>query len=132
VLWDSYKSIRGVSPESLTLLEDYSELAEVTFGTYQEACTGTAIYDGSLAVVYPAMGLANEAGEVLGKVKKKLRDGGDYNVADLKAEIGDVLWYMAALCTDLDIDLEDVALSNLDKLQSRMDRDVLGGSGDYR
>ena len=105
---------------------------EVTFGTYQEACTGTAIYDGSLAVVYPAMGLANEAGEVLGKVKKKLRDGGDYNVADLKAEIGDVLWYMAALCTDLDIDLEDVALSNLDKLQSRMDRGVIGGSGDDR
>lgn len=103
-----------------------------TFEEYQLAASETAIYSDSLKVMYPAMGLAGEVGEVLNKVKKHYRDGTELDTEGLTKELGDVLWYLAALATDLDIDLEDAAGGNLTKLQSRMERGVIGGSGDYR
>ncbi|MCX5943705.1 MAG: hypothetical protein NTU65_11760 [Cyanobacteria bacterium] len=51
---------------------------------------------------------------------------------DLRLELGDVLWYLAQLASELDLDLEDIAAANLAKLASRMDRNVIGGSGDRR
>jgi len=87
-------------------------------------------------LVYPALGLANEAGEVAGKVKKIMRDrGGVVTDADrdaLRYELGDVLWYLAQLCTELDLTLTDVARANLDKLADRVARGVLHGDGDHR
>lgn len=87
-------------------------------------------------LVYPVLGLANEAGEVSGKVKKIFRDkGGILDDADrqaLTAELGDVLWYLAEICTQADIELADVAESNLVKLASRMERGTVQGSGDNR
>jgi NTP pyrophosphatase (non-canonical NTP hydrolase) len=80
--------------------------------------------------------LVSEAGEVAGKVKKVLRDDkGQFlpeKRQEIAKEIGDVLWYIAALCTDLNVDMEAVAQGNLDKLNSRLARGVLGGSGDNR
>jgi NTP pyrophosphatase (non-canonical NTP hydrolase) len=80
--------------------------------------------------------LANEAGEVAGKIKKLFRDkGGRITAADresLKMELGDVLWYLAQICTELDLDLGEVAAANLEKLLSRKERGTIGGDGDQR
>ncbi len=87
-------------------------------------------------IVYPTLGLANEAGEVAGKVKKIFRDkGGEISEADrqaLKQELGDVLWYLAQICTELNLTLEEVAEANLEKLFSRLERNQIRGDGDNR
>ena len=101
------------------------------FNEYQEEASKTAIYPEQYKIVYPALGLAGEAGEVAEKVKKHIRDG-VLNVEDLKKELGDVLWYLAAITSDLGLSLDDVAESNLQKLRSRQARGVIGGSGDNR
>ena len=98
---------------------------------YQKGAASTAIYKPVHAVIYPALGLAAEAGEVANKVKKILRDG----TCDREAiadEVGDCLWYIAALCRDLNVDMADLAQKNLDKLNDRKERNVLQGSGDKR
>jgi Predicted pyrophosphatase len=106
------------------------------FNEYQKKAVTTAIYHQAHKVTYPALGLGNEAGEVLGKVKKVLRDNDglftDDQVSKIADEVGDVLWYMAALCRDLGVNLEDVAQKNLDKLEDRKNRNVIKGSGDSR
>ncbi len=88
------------------------------------------------AIVYPTLGLVNEAGEVAGKVKKIFRDkGGVIGEADreaLKQELGDVLWYLTQICTELDITLEEVAATNIEKLCSRLERGAIRGDGDTR
>jgi len=108
----------------------------MTFNDYQNKAVATAIYGAGNTIIYPALGLANEAGEVLGKIKKVLRDNnGEFTEETNKAigaEIGDVLWYMAALCRDLNIQLDDVANSNIEKLLDRQKRNVIQGSGDNR
>ena len=119
---------------------------------YQKRARKTAMYLGvrSQHIVYPALGLAGESGEVCEKVKKWLR--GDYielvdgsarsraahilshnKLSDkLEKELGDVLWYIANLATDLGLDLDDIATENLDKLRDRERRNVLQGDGDDR
>lgn len=107
------------------------------FSEYQQQSATTAIYPAiGHRVTYPALGLSNEAGEVLGKIKKVFRDKeGVFNedtTADISKELGDVLWYIAQVATELGIDLDDVAQANIDKLFSRKERGVLQGSGDNR
>lgn len=105
----------------------------LTFTDYQTAARKTAVYPIDSALYYLALGLTNEAGEVAGKVKKSIRDnGGRLDVDALAAELGDVLWYIAELATYIKTDLGDLAQSNLDKLQDRFSRGVIGGSGDDR
>lgn len=105
---------------------------------YQQAAIKTALYPRlpEYGWVYPALGLANEAGEVNGKLKKIIRDhDGVIDEAQrqtISKELGDVLWYIAQLATELDIDLDEVAKANIAKLASRQERGVLGGSGDNR
>ncbi len=103
----------------------------MTFDEYQAQAVTTAIYKSEHQLTYPAMGLANEAGEVLGKVKKIMRDG-VYDRNAIAKEVGDVLWYAAALCRDLNVSMSDVAQMNLDKLRSRQERGTLQGNGDER
>lgn len=98
---------------------------------YQTAAAKTAIYSAEHSVMYPSLGLTAEAGEVANKVKKILRDK-HFDREAIASEIGDCLWYIAALCRDLNVDMADVAQANLDKLYDRKDRGVLGGSGDNR
>lgn len=104
------------------------------FDVYQNVAETFAIYPESEEIIYPTLGLVNEAGEVAGKVKKWLR--GDYEISDkrdaLIAELGDVLWYLAVLAAELDIRLSDVAAANLYKLNSRRSRGVIKGNGDDR
>lgn len=87
-------------------------------------------------IVYPTMGLVNEAGELAGKVKKIFRDkDGVISEEDrqaLKYELGDVLWYLAQIATELDLTLDEVASANLTKLFSRLERNTIQGDGDNR
>jgi len=106
------------------------------FNSYQRTATKTAIYPPEHKILYPALGLAGEAGEVANKVKKVMRDGVENQADDWKeqiaSEIGDVLWYCAALATDLNMQLGMIAALNEKKLQDRFDRGKLNGSGDNR
>ena len=109
----------------------------MTFEEYQKKSRETAVYPPiGESYVYPALGLVNEAGEVAGKVKKIFRDNKGVLDEDrreiLKKELGDVLWYLAQLSTDLELSLEDVAQYNIDKLKSRKDRGTILGDGDDR
>lgn len=111
------------------------------FNDYQEATEQTAIYPSGkcadrrlpeVGVLYTALGLAGESGEVAEKVKKYIREGDEQYLDDLEDELGDVLWYLARLADELDLDLDDVAERNLDKLLDRQERDALEGEGDDR
>ena len=104
---------------------------------YQQGARCTARYpDVGANPIYPTLGLCGEAGEVADKVKKVLRDhGGSFSPEvreALKLELGDVLWYVAQLATELDLSLDTIAQSNLAKLASRAARNVIAGDGDRR
>ncbi len=104
---------------------------------YQSRARATAVYPrAGDNLLYPTLGLCGEAGEVAEKVKKLLRDDGgvltDARRAALAKELGDVLWYVAQIATEADLDLGGVAEANLEKLLSRQERKVLQGSGDDR
>ncbi len=105
------------------------------FNEYQKEASDTAIYREEVKIIYPALGLS-EAGEVQGKVKKVLRDkGGVFDsetTQEIGKELGDVLWYIAALSRDLGLSMEAIARYNIEKLRSRKARRVIGGSGDNR
>ena len=109
----------------------------MNFNDYQTKSRKTAKYPAiGQALIYPVLGLTNEAGEVAGKVKKIFRDKdgiiGEAERQALKGELGDVLWYLAQVCTELDLSLDDVAEHNLEKLYSRLERGKIGGEGDNR
>lgn len=120
------------------------------FKEYQEKSASTAIYLNKIKEQYPdldvnimtilgisyaSLGLG-ESGEVQGKVKKIIRDSGGIITEDAKKEIGkelgDILWYVAALCRELNLSMDDIAQQNIDKLLSRKERGVLTGNGDNR
>lgn len=102
------------------------------FKQYQQLAKTTAIYPENAKIFYPTLGLAGEVGEICEKIKKYVRDGRELDKDDLTKELGDVLWYLSALSGDLGINLEDVAIKNYEKLKSRMERNVISGSGDNR
>lgn len=104
--------------------------------SYQQSAIETAIYPDSAKILYPTLGLVGEAGEVAEKVKKVIRDEGgvftEEKKVELAKELGDVLWYIANIASDIDMDLNLIATMNLDKLASRAERNQLTGSGDNR
>lgn len=106
------------------------------FKEYQKLAATTMVYGAGVKVIYPTLGLAGEAGEVAEKMKKVLRDNNgvftEEKVEEIKKELGDVLWYLAAISSDLNINLEDVAQMNIDKLFKRKEKGKLHGSGDNR
>jgi NTP pyrophosphatase (non-canonical NTP hydrolase) len=103
---------------------------------YQRLSRSTARYPRNEALTYPALGLAGEAGEFADHAKKVIRDDGGQVTAvrreAMAKELGDVLWYVAQLASELDLDLDEIAQGNLDKLRSRQQRGVLSGEGDDR
>lgn len=116
------------------LKEKYKDMK---MNEYQRKSVEFAIYPHSHSILYPALGLAGEAGEVANKVKKFIRDGYDQENFELKkielaSEIGDVLWYCAALARDLGFDLSTIAQENYTKLSGRKERGTIGGNGDTR
>lgn len=109
----------------------------MNFSEYQEKSRKTAKYpNAGKDWVYPMLGLCGEAGEVAEKMKKVLRDcGGKTDEAkkeEIKKELGDVLWYVAQLATELNLSLDEIANGNIEKLYSRMERNKLNGNGDDR
>ena len=96
----------------------------------------TAIYPENSKYIYPTLGLGGECGEVAEKVKKVIRDNGGVFTEEKKREIvkelGDVLWYIAALLSDLDVTMDEAGVGNIEKLYSRKERGVLNGNGDNR
>ena len=104
---------------------------------YQQRSRRTALYPSiGHPVVYPTLGLVNEAGEVAGKIKKVFRDKegqiSSETLHKLESELGDVLWYLAQVATELGLELDDIAESNLAKLSDRLDRGKIHGDGDSR
>lgn len=107
------------------------------FNEYQEKAWETAIYpEKKNNLQYPALGLGGEIGEVLEKVKKIIRDDNGKILEErrqaLKMELGDVIWYLAAIATELGLKFDDIINSNIEKINSRKQRDQVGGSGDNR
>jgi NTP pyrophosphatase (non-canonical NTP hydrolase) len=103
---------------------------------YQRLSRRTAEYPREAWLAYPALGLAGEAGEVAEHAKKAIRDDRGVLSSErreaMAKELGDVLWYVAQLASELDVDLNQIAEGNLQKLFSRQRRGVLTGSGDDR
>ena len=109
----------------------------MNFNDYQQKSRVTAQYPAiGHPVIYPALGLVNEAGEVAGKIKKIFRDKqgniGEAEREALKAELGDVLWYIAQVATELELPLDEIAEANLSKLLDRQARGKIQGDGDNR
>tara|TARA_Y100000816_G_C25963719_1_gene502862 strand:+ start:69 stop:398 length:330 start_codon:yes stop_codon:yes gene_type:complete len=107
------------------------------FKTYQKKARTTAQYpDLGSNYIYPTLGLVGEAGEVAEKVKKVIRDKKGIFDEDsrnaIKKELGDVLWYISNLCNEFNFELDSVAIKNLEKLQSRVSKGRISGSGDDR
>jgi len=130
---------KGKRLEKLKQLKKLEKLKNkaMDFNEYQNKARQTAIYpDKDNNFIYPTLGLVGEAGEVAEKMKKVIRDDGgiisEEKRIEIVKELGDVMWYIANLAKELNVDLEDVALANLEKLQSRKQRDQLHGSGDNR
>ena len=106
----------------------------MNFNEYKKLARSTAVYPEEHKVVYPALGLCGEAGEVADKIKKTIRGDSslDEVTGSIAGELGDVLWYLAILADDLGVELEDVAKWNVDKLQRRMKSNKIKGDGDNR
>ena len=109
----------------------------MTFNNYQKESRKTAVYkDQGNNYIYPLLGLAGETGEVVEKFKKMIRNNDGVMTNEIrdsiKKELGDVLWYMAQIATEINVDLDDIAATNIEKLKSRAERGVLKSSGDDR
>ena len=105
--------------------------------SYQMKACETACYPNiGENPIYPTLGLTGEAGEVSDKVKKVLRDNDgifDKDVSNsIMLELGDVLWYVSQLSSELGFELEYVANENLKKLDGRSLRGRISGEGDTR
>lgn len=125
----------GIEQEAKDWIKE--KYKDMEMNEYQKKSVEFAIYPHSHSILYPALGLAGEAGEVANKVKKFIRDGYDQEnfeqkKIELASEIGDVLWYCSALARDLGFDLSTIAQENYTKLSDRASRGKIGGDGDNR
>lgn len=108
----------------------------MNFNEYQKLAVRSARYPNQIGILYCALKLNGEAGEVAEKVGKLYRDEGgavsDAFRRSVLLELGDVLWYVSALATELTFTLGEVAEANLEKLSNRMKKGTIHGSGDSR
>jgi len=94
---------------------EFKEFQQVTQQTDQRP--GRDLDD----IVVHLLGLAGEAGSVASEYKKMLRDGQAHAwwKPRMREELGDVLWYVAAIATHLELDLDEIAQANLEKTRDR-------------
>jgi len=107
------------------------------FNEYQKKAWETAIYPRKGEnLSYPALGLGGEVGEVIEKIKKIIRndnqDVSEEKKQELIKEMGDLLWYLAAVATELKVDLNDVVENNISKIKNRQEKGTIHGPGDNR
>ena len=99
---------------------------------YQDEAFSYAIKEARV-IPYMVMGMAGEVGELNSWYAKTLRDGyGTRDFEDVKKELGDVLWFVAGLCSVYGMKLSDIARMNIEKLESRKQRNAIKGDGDNR
>lgn len=103
---------------------------------YQSFVKETAIFPREMKIIYPTLGLCGESGEVAEKIKKVIRDNNgefdEVSKVNIIKELGDVLWYLTAIASDLDVSLETIFTANMEKLRDRRSRGMTKGSGDNR
>jgi NTP pyrophosphatase (non-canonical NTP hydrolase) len=109
----------------------------MTFQEYQTESRKTAIYPNlNENYIYPVLGLCGESGEIAEKFKKIIRDKGGLisqeDKTEIAKELGDVMWYLSQISSELKLSFAEIAENNIAKLQSRMARNVLHGNGDNR
>ncbi len=109
----------------------------MTFREYQIKAKETARFpEKENSFIYAALALNGEAGEVAEKIKKIWRDKGKVvsleDKEEIKKEMGDVLWYLSQLAEELGVDFDDVAETNIKKIHSRLERNLIHGAGDNR
>ena len=104
----------------------------LTLDTYQQQAKATAVYPDDKADQYLIAGLAGEVGELASLFAKVWRGDGPLTIDDLRAEIGDVLWFVAMFADKIGCNLSEVAQNNLNKLTDRAVRGKLKGNGDNR
>lgn len=109
----------------------------MNFNEYQKQADSTAMYPNrGHNYIFPVIGLAGETGEVAEKFKKVIRDKNgvidDEAKKEIVKEMGDVLWYLSQICTELGVEFDGVAEANIQKINSRRNREVIHGSGDNR
>ena len=114
------------------VFEPVGDETPLTMDTYQQQAKATAVYPEVKADQYLIAGLAGEVGELASIFAKHWRGDGDLNHDHAKAELGDVLWFVAILAGELGYSLSEVAENNLDKLADRQQRGKLKGNGDDR
>lgn len=107
----------------------------MNFGDYSQKAHSLAFYPKEMKE-YPILGLCGEVGEVAEIIKKVMRDdNGVWNVitlAKLEKELGDVLWYLNEVTVQQNLTLEGIAVQNLFKLNNRIEKGTLRGSGSER
>lgn len=108
----------------------------IELNDYQQSALVTATFTDDLKIIYPALGLNGEAGEVAEKVKKVLRDNnGEFSkekCTEIAKELGDCLWYVAVMADSIGYSLQEIAQMNIEKLRSRQQRNKIHGNGDNR
>lgn len=103
------------------------------FDSYVEKTGATAVYPKDKAIEYLMMGLMSEAGEAAGKYKKAIRDhDGHLDIPSFRAELGDIMWYMARLHAELGLSLYETCEANIMKLHARLENNTIKGDGDDR
>lgn len=104
----------------------------MNFRDYEEAAARTAgeHEDGVLALANWSMGLAGETGELVDYLKKMLFHGMTGTSDEFIKEAGDVLWYLALICRDMHVSLEEVAERNIKKLKARYPEGFESGGGE--
>ena len=108
----------GVSDENWKL--DPVEVGVVSLCRYQEESSRTLPTEQTKeSRLTSAVGLCGEAGEVADYIKKIEAHGHDLSGNKMVEEIGDVLWYLAAVCTYYNLSLNDAAVLNIKKLRAR-------------
>lgn len=115
------------------------DMTDIEASEYQHRAGATAVYPGAGTIqglLYTALGLAGEAGEVANKVKKIIRDDGgvltDERCAQIEKELGGVAWYLARAASELDTPLGEIMRDNLAILEARQEAGTIHGDGDNR
>lgn len=98
---------------------EYQALAEKTEAKNFEAMAARLADPSLIRLLHAGVGLATEAGEFQNALKKAIFYGKPVDKVNLAEEVGDVMWYVALACNELDVDLESVMKTNIDKLQAR-------------